>query len=169
MNATRAFFIEEATECLGAARSELERAAPDPAALHRAVRRLRGTAQVARLTGIATRAASLEERLRDATGSTSGWSPDLGASAARSLLWLESALERVISGDTEHGNQGGEEMDREVRAEGGVDIEELAYRGGAALERAVKLRPAIEEATTTAVPLDPLLDELFDLIRLGMK
>lgn len=167
MNATRAFFMEEATECLEAARSALERDDPDPAALHRAIRRLRGAAQVSRMTGIASTATSLEERLRSATASAGGLSADLGAAAARSLGRLESALERVRSGETEPENRGDGQMDGEV--EGGVDIEELEYRGQAALERAMQLRPAIEGATSTDAALAPLLAELFDLIRLGMK
>lgn len=169
MNRARAFFVEEATECLVAARSELEREVPDPAVVHRAVRRLRGSAQVARLTGIATRAASLEERLRHATDSASGWSPDLGSAAARAIRWLESALEDVRSGELEPQNRGDDQMEVEASAEGEVGIEELEYRGEAALERAVQLRPAIEHAATMGASLAPLLDELFDLIRLGMN
>lgn len=168
MNRTRAFFLEEATECLAAARAELDRAAPDPAAVHRAVRRLRGTAQVARFTGIATRAASLEGRVRDAPGAA-GWSPDARRAAAEALRWLESAVAGVRSGEVEPEIQGDEQMDGEARVEGDVGIEDLEYRGRAALERAMQLREVIEEATMTGASVTPLLDELFDLIRLGMR
>lgn len=168
MNRTRAFFLEEATECLVAARAELEREEPDPAAVHRAVRRLRGTAQVARFTGIATRAASLEGRLRDAPGAAE-WPPDVRRATAEALRWLESALAEVRSGEVEPEIRGDEQMDGEAREEGDVGIEDLEYRGRAALERAMQLREVIEEATVTGASVAPLLDELFDLIRLGMR
>ncbi len=169
MNRTRAFFLEEATECLAAARAELEGEAPDPAAVHRAVRRLRGTAQVARFTGIAERAASLEGRLRDAPGAA-GWPPDVRRATAEALRWLESAVAEIRSGEVEPEIRGDEQMDGEAREEGDdVGIEDLEYRGRAALERAMQLREVIEEATMTGASVAPLLDELFDLIRLGMR
>lgn len=168
MNRTRAFFLEEATECLAAARAELERETPDLAVVHRAVRRLRGTAQVARFTGIATRSASLEGRLRDAPGAA-GWPPDVRRATAETLRWLESALAEVRSGEVEPEIQGDEQMDGEAREEGDVGIEDLEYHGRAALERAMQLREVIEEATMTGASVAPLLDELFDLIRLGMR
>lgn len=168
MNRTRAFFLEEATECLVAARAELERETPDLTAAHRAVRRLRGTAQLARFPGIATRAASLEGRLRDAPRA-GGWPPDVSRATAEALRWLESAVAGVRSGEVEPEIQGDEQMDGEARVEGDVGIEDLEYRGRAALERALRLREVIEEATRTGASVAPLLDELFDLIRLGMR
>lgn len=50
-----------------------------------------------------------------------------------------------------------------------VRIDDLEYGGEAALERALELRPALEDAIVSESPAGPILDELFDLIRLGMK
>jgi hypothetical protein len=50
-----------------------------------------------------------------------------------------------------------------------VEIRELEYRGPAALERAAELREAVEDAIVGEEPAGPILDELFDLIRLGMR
>lgn len=50
-----------------------------------------------------------------------------------------------------------------------VRVADLEYGGRAALERALELRPALENAIVSEAPAGPLLDELFDLIRLGMQ
>lgn len=50
-----------------------------------------------------------------------------------------------------------------------VAIEDLEYRGEAALARALELRSMLEETLLEDAPLSPILDELFDLIRLGME
>ena len=60
-------------------------------------------------------------------------------------------------------------MEGEARGDGVPGMEELEYRGPAALERALELRAAIEDAVVSQAPVGPLLDELFDLIRLGMR
>jgi HPt (histidine-containing phosphotransfer) domain-containing protein len=164
----RAFFLEEAAECLRVARSELDREGAERGAVHRAVRRLRGSAELARFTGIATRARALEARLRDAPGGAS-WPPDLRAAAAEGIDWLEGALEDVRSGAMEPENQREKPMEGEVRAGDVVGIEELEYRGNAALERAIELRAFLEDAIESGGTVTPLMDELFDLIRLGMK
>ncbi len=52
---------------------------------------------------------------------------------------------------------------------GEVDIGTLEYAPHPALERALELRTALEDALVTGAPVGPILDELFDLIRLGMK
>lgn len=168
MNRTRAFFLEEAAECLRAARAELERAPPDRTAVYRAIRRLRGSAQLARFTSIARRAGWLEHRLREREGAVE-WPRDLGMAAGEALGWLEVALERVRAGEVEPENQGDARMDGEARVAGVVELDELEYRGQAALERALQLRPLIEEAAGSGAALSPVMDELFDLIRLGMK
>lgn len=171
MSRTRAFFLEEATQCLRVARTAIEGDAPDRGTAHRAVRRLRGSAQVARLPDIARRAASLEARLRGADREGGGEWSDTRAAAQDGLQSLEAALEAVRSGDAETSNEGKQRMDGEVRADGVVGMDELEYRGRAALERALELRAAIEDeaAGGQAASMAPLLDELFDLIRLGMK
>jgi hypothetical protein len=50
-----------------------------------------------------------------------------------------------------------------------VPIEDLEYRGRAALQRAESLRMPLEDAIIAGEPAGPILDELFDLIRLGTK
>ena len=62
-------------------------------------------------------------------------------------------------------------MQQETQAQNGpvVRIEEIEYDGRAALERALELRPALEDAIVSESPAGPILDELFDLIRLGME
>jgi hypothetical protein len=50
-----------------------------------------------------------------------------------------------------------------------TDIGELVYRGPAALRRALELRPRLEQALREEPGARELLDELFDLIRLGLE
>lgn len=50
-----------------------------------------------------------------------------------------------------------------------VPIADLEYRGRAALERAGTLRIPLEDTLMAGQPPGPILDELFDLIRLGTK
>jgi hypothetical protein len=49
-----------------------------------------------------------------------------------------------------------------------VPIDELEYAGRAALERALELRVALEDAIVAEEPVGGIIEELFDLIRLGM-
>ncbi|HUH12835.1 MAG TPA: hypothetical protein VMK65_06975 [Longimicrobiales bacterium] len=50
-----------------------------------------------------------------------------------------------------------------------IPIEELCYSGEAALQRALDLRTDIERVLDQGAPAGPLLDEVFDLIRLGLR
>ena len=50
-----------------------------------------------------------------------------------------------------------------------VPIEDLLYRGEAALRRALELRPALDRLVGTDAAARETVDELFDLIRLGLK
>ncbi|HEY8469048.1 MAG TPA: Hpt domain-containing protein [Longimicrobiales bacterium] len=50
-----------------------------------------------------------------------------------------------------------------------VPIEDLLYRGEAALRRALELRPAIERAVGADPAAREVVEELFDLIRLGLQ
>lgn len=168
MSRVRSFFVEEATGCLQIARTELSSELPDRAALYRAVRRLRGSAQLARFGGVAHEAGALETLLRPEPGNE-GWSLALGAAAKPGLLRLEAAIDRVRAGEIETMDEMETVMEGEARVEGTVGMEELEYRGKAALEQALELRQAMEEAVTGRGPAGPLLDELFDLIRLGMR
>lgn len=168
MKRERAFFLEEATGCLQSARTELARELPDRMTLYRAVRRLRGSAQLARLGGVAREAAALEALLRQEPGNE-GWTRALGAAAKPGLGRLEAAIDAVRSGAIETADEMETVMEGEARVEGTVGMDELEYRGNAALERALELRRALEEAIVTEAPAGPVLDELFDLIRLGMR
>jgi hypothetical protein len=67
-----------------------------------------------------------------------------------------------------------ERMDASVDHETGgapteIPIDDLEYRGAAALQRALDLRTALEDGIVSGDPVGPILDEIFDLIRLGMK
>ncbi|HUG42158.1 MAG TPA: hypothetical protein VMM12_16940 [Longimicrobiales bacterium] len=170
MSRVRAFFVEEGTECLTTARAEIGRVAPDRAVVYRAIRRLRGSAQVARFGGLAREAARVEERVRPAADD-GGWSPELTAFAEAALAGLHAALEAVRAGEVEPMEEMKATMDGEATVGGvggAVGVEELEYRGPAALERALELRSAIEDAVVGDAPVGPLLDELFALIRLGL-
>ncbi len=50
-----------------------------------------------------------------------------------------------------------------------VPVSRLEYAGRAALERALSLRPSLEEGLASEGGVGAILDELFDLIRLGLK
>lgn len=168
MSRARAFFIEEATECLRTARSELARAAPERVVVYRAVRRLRGSALLARFASLTRDAGALEALLRPGRGAD-GWPESLVERVRTGLDALELDLARVRAGELNPQEETKAPMDGEVRrTEGVVRIEELEYRGRAALERAAELRDAIEDAVVSEAPVGPILDELFDLIRLGM-
>ena len=173
MNRVRAFFIEEATECLEAARRELTAPTPDAARLLSAARRLRGSAQLARFGGLAREAGVLEDRLRRQL-KASGEQSDTGVSKSEmggTLAALEQSLRAVRLGEIEQDTEPENLMDGEAVAgsDGVVEIEELEYRGRAALDRALQLREALEDAVVTDQPVGPILDELFDLVRLGMR
>lgn len=166
MSRVRAFFLEEATDCLRTARAELRREEPDRAVIYRAVRRVRGSAQLARCGAVARQAAALEARIRP-RGEDSGWSPALAALAERGLTGLEAAVDAVRSGRTESEKETERTMDAEGGEEAVVGVQELEYRGEAALDRALELRRPIEDAIARKADAQPLLEELFDLIRLG--
>lgn len=170
MNRVRAFFIEEATECLQAAGRELASSSPDPSRLHSAIRRLRGSAQLARFGDFARQAGALERRLRELPRSGHP-SPESRRGVAAEVAALEQSLRAVRLGETEQDTEPENRMDGEARAGSGgtVEIEELEYHGRGALERALQLREALEDAVVTDQPVGPVLDELFDLIRLGMR
>ena len=167
MTRVRAFFLEEATECLRIAREEMSREIPDRWVVYRSIRRLRGSAQLARYGEVARRAAALESRTRPGDGGEE-WSAELAAAMAAELTVLDEAVETVRRGEVEPGEETDRNMEADANAGGVVGIEELEYRGSAALERALELRPALEDTIIAEAPVGPLLDELFDLIRMGM-
>ncbi len=62
------------------------------------------------------------------------------------------------------GAHAGQQSDGDV-----VPIEDLLYRGEAALKRALELRPALDRLAGDDATARETVDELFDLIRLGLR
>lgn len=60
--------------------------------------------------------------------------------------------------------------ERQAREDGTeIAIEELEYTSEAALARALELRAPLEDGIVAEDTVGPILDEIFDLIRLGMR
>lgn len=172
MTRVRAFFVREAAECLAAARAELEATPVDTAAVHRAVRHFRGSAQMARFGGLADTAAGLERRLRSSrdAGANEGLVREIRAVVTS----LETELDAVRAGRLEEDPRMEAGMDEQEgehvsAAPEIVSVETLEYGTDAALTRALELRPALESALDPDDAGSRILDELFDLIRLGAK
>lgn len=175
MSRVRSFFLEEAQQCLSALSRELDRDAPDPQTLYRAARVLRGSAQLARFRKVREEGGDLEGRLRVWVRSGGGWDETMRPVYRSAVERLNQLVADVQSGAVEPE----EEKPMETESVGGageaggdepfVPIEELEYAGPAALERALELRVALEDAIVSDDPAGPVMDELFDLIRLGMK
>ncbi len=169
MSRVRSFFVREAEECLDVLRGELARESMDVGTMHGAVRRFRGSAQMARFGALAEAAGTLERRLQ--SGSGAGPRDELRREAGRALESLESGVEAVEDGRMEEDPrmEAGMQEQESGETEAVVAIETLEYRGQPALERALTLREALEDALVAEDPVGPVLDELFDLIRLGAK
>lgn len=63
-------------------------------------------------------------------------------------------------------------MSTEGQSEGEVKevaMEDLEYTPEAALTRALELRAPLEDGIVAEETVGPILDEIFDLIRLGMR
>lgn len=172
MNRVRTFFVEEATECLAEIEEELADPSPDTEALYGAVRRLRGSAQVARFGSLAEDAGPIEEVLRRVAHGEMAWDDHLATRVEEEAASLAKAVEAVREGTIEQ-DEKEPPMDEQEPETGGIDevvpAEALEYRGSGALDRAESLRSALEEALVGGTPPGPILDELFDLIRLGKK
>lgn len=175
MSTVRSFFLEEAGECLGELISYSAPGRLDPRRAHAAARRLRGSAQLARYRVIAEQAWRLESRLkplarRPAEGPTESAPSALVDEVAALVASLERSVDGVRQGRIEREPRVEKEMD-EAHEPAVVDvaIEELEYRGEAALARALELRSVLEESMIEDEPAGPILDELFDLIRMGME
>lgn len=172
MSRVRAYFVEEATECLAAVEAELAGPGPDPEEVHRAIRQFRGSAQVARFGGLAREARSLEESLKPVACGEQSWGDELARQVRDVLPMLTRAVDAVREGRMEP-DEREPLMDEQERTgmETGevVAIDALEYEGPAALERAQALRDPLEEAIVAGDPPGAILDELFDLIHLGTK
>lgn len=124
---------------------------------------------MARFGSLAERAAALEGTLRAVARGDTPWTAEAGRSARRDVAALAGMVAAVRSGgleadSTKEAAMGGERADTDV-----VPIEELEYEGQRALERALELRGALEDAIVAEEPVGPLLEELFGLVRLGMR
>jgi len=172
MSRVRAFFVEEATVCLAAVEEALAGASPDPAAVHRAIRRLRGNAQVARFGALAREARSLEESLKPVACGELSWGDALARQVGDAVPRLARAVDAVREGRMEPDEREplmDEQEPTGMETDEVVAIDTLEYRGPVALERARALREPLEEAIMAGDPPGAILDELFDLIRLGTK
>lgn len=173
MSRVRAFFVEEAAECMTILRGELRAPSPDPVALHAAVRRLRGSAQVARFGDLAREASVLESLLKPVAKGGAVWEETLGRRLKEGLESLARGIDAVREGRTEQDAREGsvdEARASEAPSDGDVvSMESLEYGGSEALNRAQALRGPLEDAIIEGEPAGAILDELFDLIRLGTK
>ncbi|MDX1673333.1 MAG: Hpt domain-containing protein [Longimicrobiales bacterium] len=172
MSRIQEFFVEEAEECMRALRDELSNDEPDPIVLYRSARQLRGSAQVARYGGLAGDATELEELLKGVARGDASWDEETEGRVRTALRSLEEEVEGVREGrvqpDPEEREPREDPASGEQTAVEVVPIETLEYQGAAALERALTLREAVEEAAGEEAP-SAVVAELFDLIRLGTR
>lgn len=170
MSRVRAFFLEEAAECLATLKASMPAGGAEAGAWHGAARRLRGSAQVARYGPVAAAAGRLERRLKRLAGEPGPWTDAEAAAVAHEVGVVEAVVRGVEEGRIRPDERMEDRMEQnEDTAAIEVAIEELEYRGTAALDRAMDLRGALEDAIVEAQPIGPIMDELFDLIRLGMS
>lgn len=179
MSRLRSFFVREATECLDAISAAVRQEPVETESLYRAARRLRGSAQMARFGGVADRAGRLERRAKSELEPSHSESEaeteseaTLAVEAHGAVEDLERDVEAIRVGDIEQDPKEEAAMESQGMDESASDVpiaslDTLEYRGERALERALDLREALEDAIVSDQPAGPILDELFDLIRLG--
>jgi HPt (histidine-containing phosphotransfer) domain-containing protein len=170
MSRVRDFFLEEAEDCLEALRDErlIEERSAGP--LHTAARRLRGNAQVARYGPVAALAQPLELRLKRLERGDESWGPASTRGVREGVAAVADAVQAVREGRIERESMKGIPMEQpEAGQEPEVPIDELEYTGEAALRRAADLRGPLEDAIVDDQGVGAILDELFDLIGLGME
>jgi HPt (histidine-containing phosphotransfer) domain-containing protein len=169
MSRVRAFFLEEAEACLDTLRSP-RGGTVHPDRLHAAARRLRGNAQLARYRQVAELAGRLEERLKTVARGDESWTDPVAAVVAADVRALEQSVQAVREGRIHQDVRTEMTTDQETPATADeVPIDEIEYSGSAALQRALDLRTALEDGIVSGDPVGPLLDELFDLIGLGIR
>lgn len=168
MTRTRSFFLREAAECLGTLREDLVDGHPDLGRAYRAARLLRGSAQMARFGRLGARAERLEHSVRAAHRGEAEWSPEAAAEARQIVEELEAAVAGIRAGRIQQDPRTELDMDGQQEQGGIMDVAELEYRGERALERALELRSELERALEEGRSSQGILDELFDLVRLGM-
>lgn len=173
MNRVQAFFLEEAADCLVLLARPRPLEADDVGPLHAAARRLRGNAQLAQYGAVSRVALRLERRLKPVARGAADWTPATARAVAEDIEALTAAVEAVREGRVEREPPVSREEDtmenHEVEGAEEVAIEELEYRGRPALARALEIRTGLEDAIAADEPVGPILDELFDLIRMGME
>lgn len=188
------YFTQEAGEYLDQlARLLREEGAPDPQALLRLARGVRGSAQMAGAETIAAVAERLEDAARSVASNVVVWSEEVRGLAAdtvrdiqiliralnrwgpdeearvRSAMdrWHELEPEEVVAVESLFYDDAGPHVLSEPEV---VPIESLLLRGPAALREALRLRPALEQlAVGAGSEARELVDELFDLVRLGAE
>lgn len=182
MSRVRSFFLAEADRWLAELRKHVDRSPLDVDAIYRAVRRFRGNAQMARFSGLATTARRLETRVRPLMGRGAAADGALLRPEIRAVLEsLERGVDAVRDGRLTEDSNVEAGMDEQGMSEQGVRgkngsaegdavaVETLEFRGDEALDRALSLREPLEDAIVEDRQAGPILDELFDLIRLGAK
>jgi chemotaxis protein histidine kinase CheA len=170
MSRSQALFLEEAARCLAELGATPGTDPEEGRRLHAAARRLRGSAQMARYGSVAEVAIRMERRLKRLADTGVPWSDTEAEAFRRDVAAANAAIQDVQGGTIQQDarttmstdSQGGDD-----KAE--IAIEELEYAPAAALQRALELRAPLEDGIVAEDTVGPILDEIFDLIRLGMR
>jgi hypothetical protein len=170
MSRVRAFFLQEAAECLAVLAAAGTPQPRDARRLHAAARRLRGSAQLARYGAVAAAAGGAERRLKPLAAGREGWSDAAAEAVAEAIAAAEAAVRAVREGTIQQDARTTMSTERQAEKRGTeISITELEYTREAALARALELRAALEDGIVAEDTVGPILDEIFDLIRLGMR
>jgi chemotaxis protein histidine kinase CheA len=170
MSRSRDLFLAEAAQCLAELDATPGTDAEEGRRLHAAARRLRGSAQMARYSAVAQVAVRLERRSKRLADTGVPWSDTEAEAFRRDVEAANAAIRAVRAGTIPQDARITMAADRQ----GGGDateiaIEELEYAPAAALKRALELRSPLEDGIVAEDAVGPILDEIFDLIRLGMR
>jgi HPt (histidine-containing phosphotransfer) domain-containing protein len=170
MSRGRAFFFQEAAGCLAELRSARGGDGADHGRLHAAARRLRGSAQLARYGTVAAVAERLERQLKEQVEAGTAWDEAETAAFQAAVTAMAAAVQAAMDGTIPQDARTTMSTERQGGGEAvEIAIEELEYAPKAALERALELRAPLEDGIVTEDTVGPILDEIFDLIRLGMR
>jgi hypothetical protein len=182
MTTLRQYFAVEAVRCVREMDAVLRRGDDDMALqLHEAARGLRGVAQMAREEVVQRAAASFEAAMLDITGD--GMPGDDVVREARATV---DDLARLVGGVERPEQLASGIVARWSRAAAGpsvappgagaegtgadvVDVRDLCFSGERALRAALELRAVLELAVEHQPDARDAVDEVFDLIRLGLK
>lgn len=151
-------------------------APPEPQALFKLARGVRGSAQMAGATAIAAVAQRLEQEARAVAEGSRGWTPEARERCNAAVAELERLLypdkPQVVPISALFYDDAGPHVVYDPPADGSgepVPIESLLYQGEAALERALELKPAVAALVRAGDQEGSaaLIEEIFDLIRLA--